>query len=486
VTRFLIFFDININNVDSDQPLIWIAASDYSKGLFHEPRYYGQDYNTNMEGLFAVPLMWLKVPVYIAVPVATHFIFLTPYLFTAAYLFYTGKKTHALFVLAVLLCMPTAFDILTSIPRGFVTGLFFATFFILSLCKPHHKGYIILNSVFAIIGYFVNPNSIIISIPVLFYIFLHNYKKPQYYLVTAACLLLVIPLYLGMNKFYADHPEYIVYGLVYNFSLEHFVNNLSNLPLSWIHISFFSDRVPFALPATMLILAFFLWRQNIKAFYCFLLCILLVIISCFSGKTGDGTDWPFYSASRMYLALPLFLCIFFIFVPLQRILNIVFFATVICYSIYKFAHYNEKLRSHLKENLWVGVHIMPMASLLDAMNFYKGQCEKHNVDHFTIANAFWLSSYLAYGGPAIFPDYPQTMETNSERRYLVRERSTTKYVRRFMFLASKSDLDKTIETKAFKLRRLDDYGLFLVEDNKMSMSEFAITVRAAEVVMNSK
>ena len=77
------FFWYNLEYIDTDQPYMWLGAVDFSQGLFYEPRYYGQSYNTFMEALFAVPLLWFTVPVYVAVPVATHIISAFPFLFTA-------------------------------------------------------------------------------------------------------------------------------------------------------------------------------------------------------------------------------------------------------------------------------------------------------------------------------------------------------------------------------------------------------------------
>ncbi len=480
ITHYLIFIDININHVDSDQPLIWIAASDYSRGLFFEPRFYGQDYNTNMEGLFAVPLLWLDVPVYIAVPLATHFIFLFPFLFTACWLFFNARKSHALLVLAILLCMPSTFDILTSLPRGFVTGLFFTSFFVLSIKDPFHRSYLILNTLMAIVGYFVNPNSVVASIPLLFYLFLHHYRDKRYYIITACCLLSVIPLYLILDKFYDDHPEYIVYGLLYHFSWEHFVANVSNLPLGMLHISFFTDKLPLALPLSLLVFTILLYKRNRKAFWSMLVCYAIIIASCASGKTGDGTDWAYYSASRMYLALPIIFYLFFILLRIHRYAITIIICITFLFTAYKFTHYRANLTAQTDEHEWVGVHIMPMAGLLDAMQVYKGHCEKQGVKDLVIANYFWLSSFLAYGAPAIFPDFPSTQETNSERRYLVREAGKTKYVKRFMFLASKYNIHEFIKTDAFELQSIDGYGLYLVDNNRLSMYEFCKYVRAVE------
>ena len=100
------FFKLNITVIDSDQPYMWLGARDFARGDFYEPRYYAQDYNTFMEALFAVPFIWMKFPVYYAVPIATHIIFLFPFLFTSFYLFFHKRKIQAILVLSILLCLP--------------------------------------------------------------------------------------------------------------------------------------------------------------------------------------------------------------------------------------------------------------------------------------------------------------------------------------------------------------------------------------------
>ena len=77
LNRILIFNSAN-QYVDSDQPFQWQGTKDYSEGKFYEPRFYGQNYNTFLEALVAVPFYKAGLPVYKAVPLATHFLFLFP------------------------------------------------------------------------------------------------------------------------------------------------------------------------------------------------------------------------------------------------------------------------------------------------------------------------------------------------------------------------------------------------------------------------
>jgi hypothetical protein len=237
--RAFVFLKLNLGYIDSDQAFMWMGASDYARGLFYEPRFYAQDYNTFMEALFAVPFIWMNVPVYYAVPLATHIIFSTPFLFTAFYLFFNRRKIQALMVLAIVLCLPAEYDLMNSLPRGFVTGLFFTSFFVVNMLNPNNLKFFIFNVIFCMIGYFVNPNSVIVSVPFLFYVYLHHFKNKRFYLINLPLAFLLIPLYLFFNHFYVVHPDYIKHGLEYRLSTAFFWHNLREIDLRFIHISFF-------------------------------------------------------------------------------------------------------------------------------------------------------------------------------------------------------------------------------------------------------
>jgi len=53
-------------------------------------------------------------------------------------------------------------------------------FFILSIVKPKHFGFLALNTLLSVFGYFVTPNSVVVSVPMLAFLFFHNYKDKKY------------------------------------------------------------------------------------------------------------------------------------------------------------------------------------------------------------------------------------------------------------------------------------------------------------------
>lgn len=479
--RVLLFFNINFY-IDSDQPFMWAGAKDYSQGLFYEPRFYGQNYNSFMESLFAVPLMWLKVPVYYALPIATHFISLFPFLFTAFYLFFAGKKESALLVLAILLCMTPAYDILNSLPRGFVTGVFFSSFFVLTFLHPKNIKYLVLNILLLELGYFINPNSIIISVPFLIYTFFNNYNNRKYYLVVISCLFFVYPLRLIFDQFYIDHPSYVIYGLEHSFSFEYFLQNITHPEQAFGHINFFAEEHYLFLFLTLLLLLVALFKRNRPAFYAFSGFLLVLVLSFFSGKTREGSFWPFYSYSRMYLGVPLVICLFAALLTFsRRNLIILVVPVTLLFSGYKFLNFKNHVAYHTMESHAIGVHLVRLETVLDAIKFYKDICEKNKADHLLISNTFWLNTYLDYGGPAVYGNFPGTEETRSERRYRVWKGNEKKIFSRFVLISVKSNFDKlTAEQNGFETQRLDDYGLFLIKNNTLTNDDFIALVNKIE------
>lgn len=483
ITRILIFFNVNVDAIDSDQPFMWAGLKDYSEGRFYEPRFYGQDYNTFLEALFALPLVWLALPVYYALPIATHFISLFPFLFTAFYLFFKGKKENALFILAALLCLPIGYDILNSIPRGFVSGLFFTSFFIVSILNPQNLRFVLINTVMAISGYFVNPNSVLVSVPFLLFVFLNNYQNKKYYYASFAGLLSAVPFYFFFNYFYKVHPAYIILGLEYNMTTDFFWSILTHLDRHFAHISFFVEENCILLFLALMVLTYALFKLDKKAFYALFGFFGVVILSFFSGKTEDGVVWPFYFYSRLFLGIPLVIVLLSALLPLQsKKILIPLLVITFGFTIYKFSNFKRAVTYHTKvESRWNGVHLLSLSSVLEGANFFKEACKKNNTDHLLISNAFWLCTYLNYGGPAFMGDFPSTEETEAERRYWVREENKEKVFNRFVFLSVKYDLDKQVSGKYnFEIKRLDDYGLFLIENNQLKNKDFILLVKECE------
>jgi len=485
-TRLIIYFKYNLEIIDTDQPYMWQGAIDYSKGLFYEPRYYGQDYNTFMEAFFAAPLLYFNVPVYKVLPLVTNFISLFPFFLMAFYLFFRNQKAFAVAILGVLICLPAQYDLLNSIPRGFVTGLFFSSCFFLSIIHPQNLFLIFLNTALAVLGFYVNQNSIIVSGPFLAYLFFIHYKDKTYYYSSGTALLLAYPIDLFFNKFYREHPDYVCQSTFNTFSFDYFIKSITHLNERFQHVSFFIANQSYTLIATFILIGFLLFKKNIRAFKAFMIFIAIILVSFFASKVSDGSVWVFMSFSRMYLGVPLFLCLV---LPLTKLefkkTGILLLFIPLIFSFYKGSYLKSELDKEDQRNIAQGVRVLSMESCFDMTNFYKKKCEENQCNFFLVSSTFWLNTIISTAGPCIIDNYPETQETRFEKKYWLRNKNKNRLIEKFVFLSSEYDLDKMLPpAQKFTLKRLDDYGLFLVENNQLTIGQFINNINAIEPGLN--
>ena len=55
--RLLILYYFGFRFTDIDEMIFWLGANDYARGVFHEPFFYGQNYNYMLEACLAVPFI---------------------------------------------------------------------------------------------------------------------------------------------------------------------------------------------------------------------------------------------------------------------------------------------------------------------------------------------------------------------------------------------------------------------------------------------
>jgi hypothetical protein len=480
--RVWICLHINFKLVDSDQMYMWLGAKDFSEGHFYEARYYGQNYNTFMEALFAVPLLWTGLSVYKALPVATLFISLFPWLFTAGYLYYNKRKVNALITLAVLLSMPAQFDLTNSLSRGFVTGLFFCSFYVINIINPRNIHAYLINAVLSVIAWFVNPTSVFVSAPFLLYLFLHNFRTRSCYLASLPALLLLWPLHLLFDRLYILHPEYIMHPMVDNFSTDYFWESIQTLDLKFGYISPFFENRSVSLIVALLILGALFWRFDRKALVCLGLLVAITLFSFIYEKSCEGTEWAYMPWSRMYLGIPFFIGLFQGRISLKiRTGFLLFFLLPLLYQANKCISPYRHFEKNFRPEKFVGIHILPVERVTDATSFYKKKCLENNAGILLVSNEFWLHNELVYGGPALDKNYPPTEEVRLEKRFWVRNANRDKVFKRILLISVLSTLDKLIPPNAgFRLKKLDDYGMFLVYDNQLTMKELIREIRRVE------
>lgn len=479
--HILVFCTVNIDYLDDDQIIMWLGAKDYSKGIFHEPRFYGQAYNTFMEALVAVPFIWLKMPVYYAVPLATHLIFLTPFLFTAFYLLKHHYEDKAILIIALLLCMPLGYDVMTSIPRGFITGTFFTLFFVINLLDPKNYKFIFINSFFSIIGYLVNPNSILISLPFLFYVFLNNYQYKKYYVASFAGILSGIPFELLLNQFYRSHPDHIIYTFDNEINVHYFIKAISRLDAHFGHIGLFIEGSCIFTFVVFFIIGIYFFKTNKKWFFTFGLFLTIIFGSLFFQKISHGGSWPFFSLSRMFIAVPVFyLCsIILIQFPLKKWIPLLSLVVLVFTGV-KLVTYQSKMDSYGLEKNWVDVNLFSLENTFQLSNSFKGICKEYDTDMIMILGWSWRDNTINYGGPALNDDYPRTFKPHFERRRWRTDEELNRVNTDFIIYSRHNNFDSIchVKYKEVNIQRVNEWGTFYVYNNNKTTLEFLRYIHA--------
>lgn len=170
--RFWILKKFGFKYTDSDQSIMWLGTKNYSQGLFHEPRFYGQAYNSMLESLLAVPLFKLGLPLHIALPTITTLLTLFPFFVISILTYLKRSKVTGILILTIPLLLPIEYDFMTSISRGFVTGLAITSIALFSIFWSKSNISFIILGLLTIIGYSTSANSILLSLPCLFFLFL--------------------------------------------------------------------------------------------------------------------------------------------------------------------------------------------------------------------------------------------------------------------------------------------------------------------------
>jgi len=471
----LIYLQYNLQWIDTDQFFMWTGVRDYADGHFYEPRFYAQNYNTFLEALLAVPFYKLGLPVYQALPLATNLLFIFPVLSSALILFRSARIWQSLAFLAFILCMNPAYFLLNAQPRGFVTGLFFCSFYLKSFIHPENKNWLSFNTAAGVLGYFVNPNSLLLTVPLFCFLFFHHYRKSWYYWRTGIVALLFVVFDLFFNHFYRLHPDYIKTELIMDFGWRYLLENLSQPDRIFAQLCPFAEQqywwlfLPFAVLISAMI------RQRKKAMLLAFSCVFVfLLLSLAVSKTRDGSTWVYLSYSRMYLALPLLLAMGLSSITIIRkevvwlVLSLAFvnLGTTLLWQ-------KDRLKPHFDPASWNALYLIDLETALDASRFYGQKCKENKVDFMLVSHRFWAVNPICYGGPALDSYYPQTMETTWDKRYVVRRTYEEQVLPEFILLSTTNDIaTKLSGHKDFDIIALDAYGLALVTHNTLPLNRF--------------
>ncbi|MDP4281603.1 MAG: hypothetical protein Q8867_05575 [Bacteroidota bacterium] len=470
---FLIFYRIlvlvlfNFTITDGDQTVMWQGVRDFSQGIFHEPRFYGQDYDSMIEALLAVPLYWLGIQPYKALPAITNLMAISPFIIFSWLTLKKGKKIQAYFILALSLFLAPEYDLITSMPRGFINGIFFASLGAIALFYPGNKRWFLFSGFFYAFGYAINPNSLLISIPCLFYQFLLYKKEYNFYIFSGIGLIAGEALNLAANYFYIINPAFNLHRThTPHFSFQQLLSAFSNL--DW----HFNCLTPFFWKMGWLSLAFFVliswiffYRKQFKEAWVVIATLAFIIGSLGFDRMFAATPSVFFSYSRMYLAIPILLAIFISFMQFRTNGFKYYFLILV-------AGFTLQKSVNLEDTIFKStIEFDPIINVCRISDLQK-ECFKRQLlaERFNISleSDQWNMFYTlaTYGCPFCESGFPKTLYPPYERRTW-RMREEEKQVHKNILIVSGRDNPDSLIKKSTALKidmiRIGDY--YIIRNN---------------------
>jgi hypothetical protein len=305
-TRLLVLLNFNFRYTGNDDMIFWQGATDYSKGIFTQPYFYGQNYNPMLEALFAVPLILLHVPHHIALPACSAFISLFPFLFFSATLFKRERVNEAIVFLFIPLALPLEYEMMCSMSRGFVSGLFFTSPLIFALLEPVKKRNWVVLGLSSGLAYIFNPNSLLFTIPVCIYVCFRNFRRLWFYVIFMLSALPPLLLEFLAKRFYVNNPGYNIHSMwELKFSPGRMLSNFGDLDRIFTFFTPVFWNWGWLIIPALALCGIYLWKKDRKMSAALLLTMLVIVLSLGLNKVNDRVNSFLLSSTRMYLAIPM-------------------------------------------------------------------------------------------------------------------------------------------------------------------------------------
>ncbi|MCX6272299.1 MAG: hypothetical protein NTU44_13995 [Bacteroidetes bacterium] len=429
--RWLFLNQYSFQWVCSDQMIFWQGAHDYMHGIFHEPYFYGQNYNFMLEALLAVPMLAGGLPYATAMALTTSLLALLPFIVFSLILYRRSYIVEALFVLSLPVLLPVDYELLSSLTRGFVTGLAVCGFLAYCLISPGLKRNWILFGGISALAFILNPNSLVVVFPVAVFIFLSNYRQPAFYLWTLVAALPVLSIEYFAKLFYIRHPAYNVGGMwAFDFRFARVFHNLGHLDDFFAYLSpviWFWGWFPLVI---ILLCGIWLMRYDWRKAASLIAGVIFAIALTGINKVNDSLGTIFLHSSRMFLGLPLFLGLAFLFVRKymkisdERFAKPLMLITLVVFTI-KVSLYKPVIQYHTKKENFEAVAVRKVDSVKKDCDDLYEIAKKNDIGLVVFLPDYRYNipslEYSNYGCPLLIRHFPHTVINVYEKRTWVFE-----------------------------------------------------------------
>jgi hypothetical protein len=467
IYRILLLLSFGIQYVDGDQAIMWLATTDYAQGIFHEPCFYGQSYLLMIEAILAVPLYKSGVQLHIALPLVTSMLAISPFVVIALFLRKSGAFGTGIFVLALPLLLPPEYDLLTSLPRGFVGGIGVGGLALIPFFNHGKKGSVFLFFLLSAIGFIINPNVILLAGPCSAYLFFIYRKNPRFYASSFGALLIGATIYMLIKYFYHLNPTYDLHNMELVFSISNVFSTINDVDkfFNFITPLFWKQGFLLLLAPISFFISSLIKRAYPEAIFSVTLLIIL-LLSFGLTKTHDGTNSIFMSYARMFLGIPVSLAVLLVFNRKTfSALNLVVFILALLLMATKLVNLRQTIDKHVQSSTIVSViEVKKMENQCDGLHQV---AIDNGVDLIVVIN-HWLYDLYTYGCPAMEKTFPKTLRPAYERRTWRLVEDAHAVYPTILFISDNADFSLNFD---FVESVPEKEGLFLIRNNILSTLE---------------
>lgn len=472
--RVVLLFFFGFRYVDGDALILWNGARDYSLGIFREPFFYGQNYNLMLEALLAAPFIATGLPYRYVLPLITSFLSLFPFVYIGWQFWKREREMPALIFLLMPLLLPPEYGMITSVSRGFVTGIFFCSFMASAVLDPASKRSAPIFGISAALAILFNLNSVVFIVPVGLFVLFHQQKKSFFLLHAILWPLAAIALIYAGKYFYILNPEYLVHGeWPFEYRLSRLIQAFSELdtlfawlnPLWW-EAGWFS--VCLLLIGGLMLL--FLHRK--KESVAILGGLFFTLLTLGLWKVHDhNPETILLSSTRMFLALPLCLALAWAWLlPGVRPPYLLLFLFVPLVFAYKALSAQKTISEHTGDGNYGSLYIIPVKDAEDKCALLENVTKAHEVDLVVLIQdeKYPKLSFNAYLCPLIKEELPTVLLNISERRswiYLEEKDS----IRHTVLLYGAVQVQDSLPSNAALLSK--EPGMLLLRDNGLTTAQ---------------
>ena len=286
---------------------MWNATAAFSRFIIPEPCFWGQSYGSMFEALVAVPFYWIRIPFRYALPIASVLAGAFPIFFLAIKSYKKDKYDFANAFLLSYLIMGWRWDILTSIPRSFISGMPFAVYGSVKLAddKDNTGRGVYVASLLISIGAIMTNTAAIIGIIGFLAFFFDNWKRIKRLIAAMAGVISGGIIYILIKNFYKINADFSLHpDIPLVFSFDALKSNLHRIHAILSDFVFFDYGIVYLLLIFVWIL-YLLKKKRIRTIMMLLLDLLLSVILLSMWKTLDyHANSVLFSQTRMFLYFP--------------------------------------------------------------------------------------------------------------------------------------------------------------------------------------